>query len=78
VPDVLGLSEEEATTELEAAGFEVRVRDQDVSDAGQEGLVQDQAPDPGEERPEGATIRIAVGRLAEATATPSPTTEPVP
>ncbi len=78
VPDVLDLPEEEAITELEEAGFEARVRDQDVTDPAQEGVVLDQAPDPGEERPEGATIRISIGRLAEPTATPSPTTEPVP
>ncbi|HWM11328.1 MAG TPA: PASTA domain-containing protein [Solirubrobacteraceae bacterium] len=78
VPEVLGFTEEDATTDLEAAGFEVRVRDQEVTDPAQEGLVQDQAPDAGEERPEGSTIRIAIGRLAEPTPSPSPTTEPVP
>jgi hypothetical protein len=33
--------------------------------------VLDQAPDPGEERPEGSTIRIAIGRLGEPTETPT-------
>ena len=75
-PEVLGLSEDEAVTAIEEAGFEVRLRDQITTDATQEGLVLDQAPDPGEERPEGSTIRIAIGRVGEATATPSPTTEP--
>ena len=76
VPDVLGVTEDEATTTLEDAGFEVRVRDTEVTDPTQEGVVLDQAPDPGEERAEGSTIRIAIGRLAEPTATPSPTTVP--
>jgi beta-lactam-binding protein with PASTA domain/predicted Ser/Thr protein kinase len=75
VPDVVDLTEEEATATLEDAGFEVRVRDQPATSPDQEGVVLDQAPDPGEERPEGSTIRIAVGRLE---ATPTPTTEPVP
>jgi beta-lactam-binding protein with PASTA domain/predicted Ser/Thr protein kinase len=75
VPDVLGQTEEEATAAIEDAGFEVRVRDQVTTDPAQEGLVLDQAPDPGEERPKGSTIRIAVGVLE--TATPEPE-EPVP
>jgi serine/threonine-protein kinase len=76
VPDVVGLTEDEAVAEIEGAGFEVRVRDQDTTDPTLDGVVQDQAPDPGEERPEGSTIRIAVGRLESAT--PSPTETPVP
>jgi beta-lactam-binding protein with PASTA domain/predicted Ser/Thr protein kinase len=77
VPDVVDLTEDEAVAALEDAGFEVRVRDQPATSPDQEGVVLDQAPDAGEERPEGSTIRIAVGRL-EATPTPTPTTEPVP
>jgi beta-lactam-binding protein with PASTA domain len=73
VPDVVGMTEDEARTALEDAGFAARVRDQTVTDPAQDGVVQDQAPDPGEQRPEGSTIRIAVGRLGEATPTPSPT-----
>jgi beta-lactam-binding protein with PASTA domain/predicted Ser/Thr protein kinase len=78
VPDVVDLPEDDATDELEAAGFEVRVRDQTVTSEDEDGVVLDQAPDPGEERPEGATIRITVGRLGEATATPSPSPTAVP
>jgi eukaryotic-like serine/threonine-protein kinase len=70
VPEVLGLTEEEATTAIEDAGFEVRLREQVTSDPAQEGFVLDQAPDPGEERPEGSTVRIAIGVLE--TATPEP------
>jgi eukaryotic-like serine/threonine-protein kinase len=76
VPDVVDLPEDEASDELEAEGFEVRVRDQTVTDEEQDGVVLDQAPDPGEERPEGSTIRITVGRFEEATPTPSPTVAP--
>jgi eukaryotic-like serine/threonine-protein kinase len=78
VPDVLDLSEEEATSQLENAGFQVDVNDQTVTDPADDGLVQDQAPDPGEERPEGSTIRITVGRLEEATPTATATATPVP
>ena len=76
VPDVVGMDEDEATTALEDAGFVVRVRDQEVTDPDEDGVVQDQAPGPGEQRPEGTTIRIAVGRAAEPTATPTPTASP--
>jgi serine/threonine-protein kinase len=75
VPNVVDMAEDEAVTTLEDAGFEVRVRDQPATSPDQEGVVLDQAPDPGTERPEGSTIRIAVGRL-ETTPTPSPTTVP--
>ncbi len=75
VPNVVDMAEDEAVTTLEDAGFEVSVRDQPATSPDQEGVVLDQAPDAGTERPEGATIRISVGRL-DATPTPSPTTVP--
>ena len=78
VPDVLDVPEDEARSELEDAGFQVQVRDQTVTDPADDGAVQDQAPDPGEERPEGSTIRITVGRLEEATPTATPTATAVP
>jgi serine/threonine-protein kinase len=76
IPDVVDMSEEDATTALEDAGFEVRVRDQDVTDPAQDGIVLDQSPPADEERRQGSTVTIVVGRVATATATPSPT--PVP
>ena len=76
VPPVAGLPRDEAEEQLEGAGFEVRVRDETVTDQTQDGLVQDQAPDSGEERREGTTVRIAVGRFEAATPTPTPTVGP--
>ena len=52
--------------------------DQTVTDPADDGVVQDQAPDPGEERPDGSTIRITVGRFEEATPTATATATPVP
>ena len=75
VPNVVDMPEDEARQQLEDAGFEVRVRDQPATSPDQEGVVLDQAPDAGTERPEGSTIRISVGRLEE-TPTPSPTAVP--
>ncbi len=77
IPDVVEMSEDEAQSALEDAGFEVRVRDQAVTDEAQDGVVLDQSPAAEEERSQGSTVTIVVGRLeAEATPTPSPTTVP--
>ena len=73
IPDVLELSEADARAELEAAGFAVRVREEDTPVPEEDGLVLDQSPAVGERRPEGSRVTIVVGRSApEPTATPSP------
>ena len=77
VPDVVDSTEEEATATLEDAGFEVRVREQTVTDTAQDGVVLDQSPAPDEERRQGSRVTIVVGRLdAAATPTPTPTATP--
>jgi beta-lactam-binding protein with PASTA domain len=76
IPDVVDMTEEEAQTALEDAGFEVRVRDQEVTDPADEGIVLEQSPAAGEERRQGSRVTIVVGRVAAATPTPSPTTIP--
>jgi beta-lactam-binding protein with PASTA domain/predicted Ser/Thr protein kinase len=77
VPDVVDSTEEEATTTLEEAGFEVRVREQAVTDEAEDGVVLDQSPAPDEERRQGSRVTIVVGRLdAAATPTPTPTATP--
>ena len=78
VPDVVDLTEDEARSQLEDAGFEVRVSDRTVTDEADDGVVLEQAPDGGEERPDGSTIRITVGRFEEATPTATATATPVP
>ena len=50
--------------------------DQDVTDPAQDGIVLEQSPAADEERRQGTRVTIVVGRVAEATATPSPTTVP--
>jgi eukaryotic-like serine/threonine-protein kinase len=77
VPDVVDSTEEEARTTLEDAGFEVRVREQAVTDQAQDGVVLDQSPGAGEERREGSRVTIVVGRL-EAAPSPTPTPTPTP
>jgi eukaryotic-like serine/threonine-protein kinase len=83
VPDVVDMSEDQATAELEDAGFEVRVRDETVTDETQDGQVLDQNPAGDEERPEGSRVTIVIGRFEEEPppeepVEPDPTTEPVP
>jgi beta-lactam-binding protein with PASTA domain/predicted Ser/Thr protein kinase len=77
VPDVVDKTQDDATTALEAAGFTVRARDQTVTDPAQDGVVQDQNPAAGEERPKGSRVTIVVGRSA-ATETPTPSASPTP
>jgi eukaryotic-like serine/threonine-protein kinase len=74
VPDVVTLSEDDARSELEDAGFEVRVRDQTVTDPAQNGIVVEQTPAADEERRQGSRVTIVVGRVG--TPTPSPTASP--
>jgi serine/threonine-protein kinase len=74
VPDVADKKEDDARTELEAAGFKVRVREQTVTDPAQVGVVLSQTPDADEERAKGSRVTIVVG--AAATATPSPSASP--
>jgi serine/threonine-protein kinase len=59
VPNVLQQTEDSATQELQAEGFEVQVV-QAPSDATAEGLVSAQSPDPGTEAEKGSTVTITV------------------
>jgi serine/threonine-protein kinase len=62
VPDVTGEDEGTATSDLESAGFQVQVVDQQTADASQDGIVLDQDPAGGSQAPAGATVTIVVGR----------------
>jgi eukaryotic-like serine/threonine-protein kinase len=75
IPDVIGEQSDAAEAALDDAGFEVRVRRQDTDSEEDDGVVIDQNPSGGEERPEGTRVTIVVGRFVEPepTATPSPT-----
>jgi serine/threonine-protein kinase len=62
VPDVTGEDEGTATSDLESAGFQVQVVEQQTADASQDGIVLDQDPAGGSQAPAGATVTIVVGR----------------
>ena len=66
VPDVLDQDQASAESELDAAGFKVRVVKQDTLDPTQDGVVTDQSPAPGLEAQPGSRVTIVVGRFTEA------------
>jgi serine/threonine-protein kinase len=63
VPDVIGVDEGTAVSELEAAGFDVQVLDEPTDDPNADGIVIDQDPEAGSRAPAGAQVVITVGRL---------------
>ncbi|KWV34514.1 Stk1 family PASTA domain-containing Ser/Thr kinase [Micromonospora rifamycinica] len=71
VPRVTGLTEDEARKELQAAGYEVRVREGDEVPADQAGRVSAQNPKAGSNLAKGQTVTIEVS-------VPEPTEEPPP
>jgi beta-lactam-binding protein with PASTA domain len=64
VPNVEGLTEEEAIVQLEDAGFAVRIRREEVTDPAEDGVVLSQIPAGGETAREGDEVAITVGQLA--------------
>jgi beta-lactam-binding protein with PASTA domain len=76
VPDVVGLSQDEAESELRSAGFKVSVRTQPVDSADQDGTVISQTPSTKRERTRGTSVTITVGAFTapEPPATPEPGT----
>jgi len=70
VPDVLGLDEETARTNLENDGWVVVVRDTGTDNPDEDGIVLSQTPGPGKEATPASRVTIYVGRL--------PPTEPPP
>ena len=75
MPDVIGLQEEEAVSELQASGFEPRVFDVPAADP--VGTVVAQQPPPGERAPPDSRVRINVStgqQTGETTERPGTTT----
>jgi eukaryotic-like serine/threonine-protein kinase len=63
IPDVTGLTEDDATSELEAAGFAVRVVPEPTPNADEEGVVVRQEPAAGERGRRGDEVTVFVGEL---------------
>ncbi len=69
VPSVVGMSEDDATTTLQQAGFEVSSTDA-PSDSTAEGIVSDQSPDSGTQATKGSTVTITVSSGPSTTTVP--------
>jgi serine/threonine-protein kinase len=66
VPDVTGLTQDDAEAELRDAGFRVSVRTRETDQPDEDGTVLSQSPQGGAERRQDATVTITVGVLAAA------------
>jgi eukaryotic-like serine/threonine-protein kinase len=62
-PDVAGLTEAEATGQIQAAGLKVQVKQLSVTDQSQNGVVVRQRPQPGTQLKKGRTVVIYVGNF---------------
>jgi serine/threonine-protein kinase len=63
LPDVIGLDEESARSQLDDAGFEVRIVEQPTSDPAEDGVVLTEQPAPGSAA-QGSVVTLRVGRLS--------------
>jgi serine/threonine-protein kinase len=68
IPDVTGLGQAEAESQLEDAGFTPSVRTRPTDQPDEDGTVLSQSPRGGAERREGSTVTLTVGQLT----TPAP------
>jgi beta-lactam-binding protein with PASTA domain/tRNA A-37 threonylcarbamoyl transferase component Bud32 len=78
VPDVTGLTQFTARTQLKNAGYAVVVETTDVSDKGQNLRVQSQSPDAGTMVRKGAQITITIGKYVAPPPPTATTTTPAP
>ena len=62
VPDVVGQTQQDATTALQDAGFKVQVVTVDTGDASQNGNVVDEQPAAGSRAPDGSLVTIYVAQ----------------
>jgi eukaryotic-like serine/threonine-protein kinase len=74
VPDVIDQNVDEAVAALEAAGFRVRRRRQQVDTADDDKVVLDQNPPSGEKRDKGSRVILTVGRFNPPNLDPDPGT----
>jgi membrane peptidoglycan carboxypeptidase len=63
VPNVVGMTQQQARNILRAEGFKVAVQVQEVNDPKLDGIVLNQSPKGGKKVPAGSTVTIVVGRF---------------
>jgi serine/threonine-protein kinase len=78
VPHVTGLPLQQAKLAIAAAGFNVSVVTQPVSDKAQDGIVLAQSPQGGKKVLAGSTVVVTVGRFVKSSPPPSPSPSPSP
>jgi len=80
VPNVVGQSEEQATATLTGQGFTSTIVTRTVTDPTKNGIVVQQSPAAGAKAAKGASVTLAVGKLATetGTSTSTSTTPPTP
>jgi serine/threonine-protein kinase len=78
IPDVSGEDQGQATSDLHASGFKVRVVPQDTSDPTQDGIVVGQSPQGGTQATAKTTVTITVGHFVQPTPPPPPPPPPPP
>ena len=76
VPDVVGMSVDDARAALEAAGFVAEIVERHVSDPHNDGLVMTQDPAAGTKALQGTAVTITVGTTDDPSPSPSPSPEP--
>jgi len=76
VPDVVGKLAENATKDLEKAGFTYNQQSVDVTDLAQDGRVQTEKPGAGTQAKPGSPVTITVGHYVTPTTTTPPPTVP--
>ena len=74
VPDVIGLSQSRAESEIRDAGFSPEIRMKSVDSPDSDGRVISQTPPSGKERTKGDAVVITVGSFTPPAATPPPAT----
>jgi beta-lactam-binding protein with PASTA domain len=77
VPDVVGMTEDEAVQALKQAGFKAFVTTSNDTEE-PKGTVINQNPEGGSEQPEGTSVTIVVSSFEEPTETPTPTPSDTP
>ena len=61
MPNVIGMTQEDATKTLRDAGFQVKTQTQIVTSEADDGRVLNQDPDAGDKAGKGAVVTITVG-----------------
>ncbi|MDP8958050.1 MAG: Stk1 family PASTA domain-containing Ser/Thr kinase [Actinomycetota bacterium] len=80
VPDLIGMTEDQARAAVEGQGLQLEVNEDRVAvtDRSQHGRVMEQSPEPGREVDPGSEVTVELGEFVEPTTTSSSTTTTTP